>query len=175
MSVYYSSIKHNKQTKNSINFVVMKEHFLTLYHYETWANQKIIESIESYAPNDQQILRLFSHILSSQTIWLQRLNHQSTLQSAWQVLAVEECKLQMHQNHQMLMEFLDKTENFSQKIDYKNTKGECFTNTVYEILTHLFNHSSYHRGQIVFCLKNYTHELPVTDLIFYWRKDASKT
>ncbi len=153
----------------------MKEHFLTLYHYEAWANEKVMDSIQNYSPKDQQILRLFSHILSAQTIWLQRLSFQPTIQNAWQVLAVEECKLQMHQNHQLLLEFLENTHDFFQKISYKNTKGEEFTNSIYEILTHLFNHSSYHRGQIVFCLKNYTQELPVTDIIFYLRKDAQKT
>jgi len=150
----------------------MKEHFLSLYHYETWANNKIISSIEIFAPKDAQILRLFSHILSAQTIWLQRLNQEPSLNNAWQVLAVEECKHQMQQNHQQLFQFLQNTENFQQIIEYKNTKGESFHNTIQEILTHLFNHSSYHRGQIVFCLKNYTNDLPVTDYIFYLRKDA---
>lgn len=152
----------------------MKEHFLNLYHYEVWANEKIMESIQSYAPKDQQILRLFSHILSAQTIWLQRMKFETVLQNAWQVLAVEECKLQMRQNHQLLIEFIENTQDFYSKISYKNTKGEEFTNTIYEILTHLFNHSSYHRGQIVFCLKNYTQDLPVTDIIFYLREDAPK-
>lgn len=152
----------------------MKDHFFNFYHYEIWANEKIMESIQMYAPKDQQILRLFSHILSAQTIWLQRMKLESVLQNAWQVLAVEECKLQMHQNHQLLLEFIRNTQNFNQKISYKNTKGEEFTNTIYEILTHLFNHSSYHRGQIVFCLKNYTQDLPVTDIIFYLREDAPK-
>lgn len=153
----------------------MKEHFLTLYRYETWANEQVMQAIESYAPNDQQILRLFSHILSAQTLWLQRLHYQSTIQNVWQVLAVEECKLQMKQNHQLLYEFLQNISDFYQNITYKNMKGEEFSNTISEILTHLFNHSSYHRGQIVFCLKNYTQDLPVTDIIFYLRKDAQKT
>ncbi|GIV43728.1 MAG: hypothetical protein KatS3mg035_0851 [Bacteroidia bacterium] len=152
----------------------MKEHFITLYHYETWANEAVMDSIVKHAPNDQQILRLFSHILSAQTIWLQRMSQQPTLQSAWQVLAVEECKLQMQQNHQLLWDFLSNIQDIHQKIFYKNTKGEEFCNSIYEILTHLFNHSSYHRGQIVFCLKNYTQDLPVTDIIFYLRKDAQK-
>jgi uncharacterized damage-inducible protein DinB len=150
----------------------MKDHFLNFYHYEIWANQKIISSIEKFAPHDQQILRLFSHILSAQTIWLQRLNNQPNLTNAWQVLGVEECKMQMQKNHEELFELLHKIDDFNHKITYQNTKGEYFENSIYQILTHLFNHSSYHRGQIVFCLKNYTQELPVTDWIFYLRENA---
>jgi uncharacterized damage-inducible protein DinB len=33
-------------------------------------------------------------------------------------------------------------------ISYKNTKGEPWTDTVQDILTHVLMHSAYHRGQI---------------------------
>src|SRR5712675_664939 len=36
----------------------------------------------------------------------------------------------------------------SQMISYKNTKGEPWTDTVQDILTHVLMHSAYHRGQI---------------------------
>ncbi len=153
----------------------MKSHFLTFFQYEAWANEQILQAIERYAIHDQQILKLFSHILSAQALWLQRLNQQSTLTNAWQVLRLEECKLQMHENQDELLHFLQNTENFQQPVTYQNLKGETFTNSIYEILTHLFNHSSYHRGQIVLCLKNYTQDLPVTDMIFYLRKNGKQT
>jgi uncharacterized damage-inducible protein DinB len=35
-----------------------------------------------------------------------------------------------------------------QKVTYKNSKGESWTSTVQDILTHVVIHSAYHRGQI---------------------------
>ncbi len=36
----------------------------------------------------------------------------------------------------------------SRGIAYRNTKGEVWTSTVAEVLTHVVIHSGYHRGQI---------------------------
>ena len=36
----------------------------------------------------------------------------------------------------------------SENISYKNSKGEPWSNTVEDILTHVLLHSAYHRGQI---------------------------
>lgn len=33
-------------------------------------------------------------------------------------------------------------------VKYSNTKGQEFSNSLYDILLHLFNHGTYHRGQI---------------------------
>jgi uncharacterized damage-inducible protein DinB len=39
-------------------------------------------------------------------------------------------------------------ERLSGKINYTNSKGEPWSNTVQDILTHVLLHSAYHRGQI---------------------------
>lgn len=36
----------------------------------------------------------------------------------------------------------------SQAVSYKNSKGELWTSTVQDVLTHVLMHSAYHRGQI---------------------------
>jgi len=41
----------------------------------------------------------------------------------------------------------------SKKIDYKNTKGESWSSTVNDILTHVLFHSAYHRGQIAVVMR----------------------
>ncbi len=54
-------------------------------------------------------------------------------------------------------------------IAYSNTRGEKFSNKVLEILYHIFNHSTYHRAQIVTDLKSHGLEAINTDYIFYKR------
>ena len=54
---------------------------------------------------------------------------------------------------------------------YRNTKKEQFKQPVHEIMLHLFNHQSYHRGQLVTMLRQvgFT-EIPNLDYISYVRK-----
>ena len=48
---------------------------------------------------------------------------------------------------------------------YRNTRGEEFENAVEEILTQVFLHSAYHRGQIASTLRDAGHEPALTDFI----------
>jgi hypothetical protein len=59
--------------------------------------------------------------------------------------------------------------DFSTIISYKNTKGLEFNNNIGDILYHIINHSTYHRGQIsVEFRKNNLEPIP-SDYIFYKR------
>lgn len=54
-------------------------------------------------------------------------------------------------------------------IGYKTSKGDAFQNTVKDILFHIINHSTYHRGQIAANCKEYGIEPLMSDYIFYKR------
>jgi uncharacterized damage-inducible protein DinB len=45
------------------------------------------------------------------------------------------------------LETLD-PESLAEGVGYRNTKGEFWTSTMGDILTHVIIHSAYHRGQI---------------------------
>jgi uncharacterized damage-inducible protein DinB len=47
--------------------------------------------------------------------------------------------------------------------------GDTYTNSVQEILFHIINHSTYHRGQIMAQLRESGLEAISTDYIFYKR------
>lgn len=55
------------------------------------------------------------------------------------------------------------------KISYKNSRGERFENSVRDILFHVINHSTYHRGQIATDCKLHGMTPLATDYIFYKR------
>jgi uncharacterized damage-inducible protein DinB len=50
-------------------------------------------------------------------------------------------------------------------VRYTNSKGEPWTSTVEDILTHLVIHSAYHRGQIASDLRNAGQKPAYTDYI----------
>ena len=60
-------------------------------------------------------------------------------------------------------------EEFSKVVEYKNIKGDSFKNTLSDIIAHVFNHSSYHRGQIAQQVKKSNGKPAITDFIAFAR------
>ena len=54
--------------------------------------------------------------------------------------------------------------------EYQSYEGPRFRNTVEDILTQLFGHSWYHRGQIAQLLRSIGAEPAVTDFVFWARE-----
>ena len=54
---------------------------------------------------------------------------------------------------------------------YQNNKKEQFKQPVYEMLLHIFNHATYHRGQLVTMLRQLgVEKIPGTDFVLFCRK-----
>ena len=67
-----------------------------------------------------------------------------------------------------LLRVLNET-TLSEEIFYKTMKGDQFSNTVSDVLFHLVNHSTYHRGQIASIFRKADVQPAVTDFIVYKR------
>jgi uncharacterized damage-inducible protein DinB len=61
-------------------------------------------------------------------------------------------------------------DDLHRKIAYSNRKGDKFEQPAFDILLHLLNHSSYHRGQLVTIMRALdVTQIPQTDFIVYKR------
>jgi uncharacterized damage-inducible protein DinB len=67
---------------------------------------------------------------------------------------------------------LDEAE-VSRVVEYQSLDAGGFRNTVEDVLTQLFGHSWYHRGQIAQILRSIGAEPPATDFIFWARERIS--
>ena len=54
-------------------------------------------------------------------------------------------------------------------VEYQGADGKAFRNTVTQIVLHLVNHATLHRGQAMAMLRQLGIKPPGTDLIFYYR------
>ncbi len=77
----------------------------------------------------------------------------------------EETDVRNHANTSSILEHVD----LSAVLSYTNSSGRPFTNRVSDILFHIVNHSTYHRGQIALLLRQQGLEPVPTDYIFYKR------
>lgn len=148
-----------------------KSHFIKLFNYEYWANEKILTSLLQKPLLNKKAELLFSHMLSAQITWLSRCEPFAYVPNIWQVRTLEEVETDFELYHKKWMTFLNhqQNEDFEKIIIYLDSKGIEFKTVMQDILTHLINHSSYHRGQIVQLLKEERDELPATDFILWIR------
>lgn len=149
----------------------MKQQITSLFKYENWANARILDAISQLKEPDEKCLDIMSHILLVQMVWYSRIAGVAAPQ-VWAKKSLQQCKEIYSVNNKILAPFIEKqtADTLNNIIEYKNTKGDKFSNTVTQILTHLFNHSTYHRGQIVERLKGKLPAMPVTDYIVFARE-----
>ncbi len=152
----------------------MKEHFKKLFDYNIWANTKLINNIKNQQINDAGVLKLLSHIVLAEQIWILRLKNENYQNRNFgQVLDIAECQKISNANYQEYIEFINVKKDepgFTNSITYKNSKGIEFTNTIEDTLTHVSFHSAYHRGQIAREIRKLDKEPVLTDYIAYVRE-----
>lgn len=128
------------------------DHYLTFTHYNAWANHRIAELLETLT--DKQVrppLRLFSHILRAEQVWLGRM--QGTEAAAlpiWETDTLEVCRERVETTTEMFDGMLSSLTpaDLSERVSYTNSQGTPYHTAVADILSHVFNHSTHHRGQI---------------------------
>ncbi|MCM3712494.1 DinB family protein [Alkalihalobacillus oceani] len=116
-----------------------------------WANQRIIEALQTNKTEDEEALRLFSHILLAERIWLTRLEGKdSTKLPIWTVESLSRCQEMARENKEKYDAYLSNlTEDIlDEPVIYKNSRQTEFHSSIRAILTHVALHGQYHRGQI---------------------------
>jgi uncharacterized damage-inducible protein DinB len=151
--------------------------------YNKWANDKVIDIVSTLpsALIDKTVESSFSslrltitHVCEADSTWWQRLHLAENIVSPVpdKTLPIDailsEWKKQSLQWQEWVVNAKDV--NLSHVIAYRNSKKEQFKQPVYQILLHLFNHATYHRGQIVTILHELgVEEKPHTDFILWGR------
>ena len=125
----------------------MMQHLRKLLRYDVWANQETLRSLKQGPP--PRSLSWMAHIVGAEYLWMARLLRQDQTIPVWPELDVEACGQRLDELSRLWPQYLDGTsDSLGEKVPYTNSKGEAWTSTVEEILTHVVIHSAYHRGQI---------------------------
>lgn len=147
----------------------MKSHFLQHFNYDAWANEKIAQSILEKPIENQKIILLFSHLLAAQKVWLNRCLGDEISVNLWE--SDENWNNLRLDNQKEWKNYVQSLEenDFEQIISYQTSTGIPFKTALKDIFTHLINHGTYHRGQIIQLLKEERDIVPATDFILFDR------
>jgi len=147
----------------------MKPFFKEIFQYHNHFNQKLrIEIKKHYDVLPESTFPLFCHILNAHHIWNARILNQPPHFTVWQRQELEACEAIDNANYTNTLKAIDSCD-FDRVIGYKTSKGDEFANTIRDILFHVVNHSTHHKGQIISDFRRLGIDPIITDYIFYKR------
>lgn len=162
----------------------MKQILLSYTAYETWANEQLLNVAVQLSPEEQNreivssfssLHKTFLHIWDASSGWWQRLQmHENIVMPSlsFHPSMKDINNGLLHQNNQWKLFVEHATEEMlGASLPYQNTKGQHFLQPVSDIIMHLSNHGTYHRGQITTILRQLgVDRIPQTDYIVYRRR-----
>jgi uncharacterized damage-inducible protein DinB len=157
-----------------------KQDILTLYRYNQWANTKILNAAANVS-HEQFVadasyphggLRgTLTHTLFAQWIWRNRwegISPTSRLKPD-EFPTLESLHTRWMEEEKLLMAFVDALtdEKLNEVIEYKNTKGVPFQQTLWKMMAHVVNHGTQHRAEAAAMLTDFGCSPGDVDMIYF--------
>lgn len=138
------------------------------YNYEM--NRRLIQLfIENKTATDARTTSLLSHILNAQQVWNSRILGETPF-GVWQLNPSDQLEKINQSVYEKSLKIIEKLP-LDKLILYQNTQGKRFSNSVCDILLHIVNHATYHRGQIATAFRIQGIQPLATDYIFHRREE----
>ncbi len=147
----------------------MNVFFNQLFDYNFFCNKKLIEKCSTLEDIPEKSIMLFSHILNAHHGWNARILGKPSNYKAFDIHPIKEWADIHYENQRSSFEIITNVDDFEKRIDYENSDGRLFTQTILDILFHIINHSTHHRAQISMDFRNNGIEPIPMDYINYKR------
>lgn len=158
----------------------MADRFRSWFEYEKESHAKVLASLDAVSPEQranpafQKALDLLAHMTFARRLWLFRLGvGGSPVTNLFpEAATLDSIRAGLEDVQRQWSAFLATLDDaaLSRRFDYQALDGHWFRNSLEEVLTQLFGHSWYHRGQIALLLRTIGAEPAVTDLIYWCRE-----
>ena len=145
----------------------MLDHLKRLFDYDAWANREALSVLRGLPEPPTRALRFLGHVAGSEELWLGRLSGKPPRRAVWPELTLGQCEEDIEALARAWADYLGGLEEhgLQRPVSYVNSKGEPWTSTVADILTHVVIHSAYHRGQVASEIRSSGHTPAYTDFI----------
>jgi uncharacterized damage-inducible protein DinB len=155
------------------------EKYRRWFAYEQDSNAKVLASLQAVPdtlrvlPDFQKAVNLMAHLVAARNMWLYRLGHgtqpSDLFPEATPITDLPMLISDMESAWRLYFENLTDAE-LERSFDYQSYDGPRFRNRIEDVLTQLYGHSLYHRGQIAMILRTIGAEPAPTDFI-YWTRE----
>ena len=157
----------------------MADRYRRWFRYEEESHAKVLGSLEAVPPDRrgpafQKAVDLFAHVVAARMLWLSRLT--PTVQRPAEVfpqgVSLADLARRVVEMHRAWSDYLARLDapEVARVFQYRSLEGSEFRNRVDDVLTQLFGHSLYHRGQIAALVRSLGAEPAMTDFV-YWARE----
>jgi uncharacterized damage-inducible protein DinB len=148
------------------------EQYRKNFEYDYWATDKFVKALSEMTDPPEKALKLLSHILFASDVWLARLLKEdlSRFTDPNPSRSLAECRQKLEELHEKWRAYLADLDpsKMGEKFVYTNIQqGKKFEQITQNVLTHVVNHSSYHRGQLSSLVHQSGGNRPGTDYVLY--------
>jgi uncharacterized damage-inducible protein DinB len=161
------------------------QYFKELAAYNLWANAKVCGWLAQISDEQwhQEIVSSFNsiqetvlHVISAENIWLQRFKKETpTIWLQQEFTGTKEDHIRLWKKTSADMKTFIDTFNetdLNTNLDFKRINGNAYSMPFYQLMAHVVNHATYHRGQLVTMLRQtgFTN-VDSTDLTEFYTKN----
>ena len=149
--------------------------------YSAWASQRLVhaaselseaELLRDFQTSDHSVLGTLVHTFAADRLWLTRLQksprpqysseedyHLSVLQTEWP---------EVYRQWDALLKGLSDEQAWAD-FTYQDLRGNVWTQPIWQLVLHVVNHATHHRGQVSGFLRTMGRVPPVLDLVVFYR------
>ncbi len=161
-----------------------KKDLAELFEYNRWAKSRLLDSLESMKPEDFDrdlhashggIRGTLLHMINAEGIWSSRLAGEPVIPVQDSELKnIGDFKRRWDEFDRKLADLLAAStdEQLQSRLEYQDSKGNKYFQPRIWAFSQLFNHFTYHRGQIVVMQRQLGYKPVNTDLIGFYREKA---
>jgi uncharacterized damage-inducible protein DinB len=146
-------------------------------HAKTMASLNGVTEEGRATPSFQKAVDLMAHLAAARLMWLYRFGvSQKPAELFPKSAQFEDLPRRFQEMEEAWSQYLDRL-NDSELVrvfEYQSYDGARFRNAIEDILTQLFGHSLYHRGQVAMIVRSLGAEPAVTDLVYWTREPVSE-
>lgn len=157
------------------------DRFRRWFDYEKDAHAKVVRSLDTVpaekrtSPEYVRALTILGHIAAARLIWLYRLGATAAPPSAIfpKDPTLNDVVASLQSAHKQWDEHWSKLTDadLERVFEYQSLDSGKFRNRIEDVVTQLFGHSIYHRGQIAMLVKQAGGQPAATDFV-YWCREA---
>lgn len=162
----------------------LKNYLCEIYRYSYWANKRILKAAEGLT--EEQLFRdlghswgsvhgMLLHITNAEWIWLRRWQGISPTQfpDAEEFPTLEALRSRWSDIEREMFAFLNtqNEEDLSREVSYTSTVGKRFTMPLIQMMLHVPNHGTHHRGELAAMLTALGMEHEENDMLYYFQEN----
>jgi uncharacterized damage-inducible protein DinB len=166
--------------------MLAKDDLRRLLDYGSWANRKLVRAAATLGTDDFKrelggshggVRGTLTHIMGAEWIWLERWKGLSPTKRIDEgefqnVLQLRERWKAIEAHRDAWFDSLRERE-LVEILRYRTLDGKPYGAPLWQLVQHVVNHGSYHRGAVSHMLRQFGGKPPSTDMVFYDREQGA--